>query len=59
MMIVAVLVVFGTIAIISLCVFHDHKNRKVLVGTAGMAATIILFVSPLSVIVRILYFTVR
>jgi len=50
-MVVSVLVVFGTIAIVSLYVVHDHTHKKVVVGTAGMVATVILNASPLSVIV--------
>lgn len=50
-MVAGVLVMFGTIAIISFCVVHDQKNRKVLVGSVGMMATVTLFASPLSVIV--------
>lgn len=50
MMVVGLLLLFGTIAISSFCVVHDHKHRKTLVGTAGMVATVILYASPLSVI---------
>ena len=50
-----VFVMFVTIAIISLCVVHDHEHKKVLVGTVGMIATVILYASPLSIIVSILY----
>lgn len=49
-MVAVVLVMFGTIAIISFCVVHDHKHRKVLVGTVGMIATVTLYASPLSII---------
>ena len=51
----SVFVMFVTIAIISLCVVHDHEHKKVLVGTVGMIATVILYASPLSIIVSILY----
>lgn len=51
MMVGGLLVLFGTIVISSLCVVHDHNHKKVLVGTAGMVATVILDISPLSVIV--------
>lgn len=53
-MVAGVLVVFGTIAIISFCVVHDDKHRKVLVGSVGLMATIILYASPLSVIKRVI-----
>ena len=50
-----VFVMFATIAIISFCVVHDHEHKKVLVGTVGIIATVILYASPLSIIVSILY----
>lgn len=50
MMVGGLLVLFGTIVISSLSVVHDHKHKKVLVGAAGMVATVILDISPLSVI---------
>jgi len=50
MMVVGLLVIFGTIATSSVCAFHDHKHKKLFVGTAGVAATVILYASPLSVI---------
>lgn len=49
-MVVGLLLVFGTIAISSFCVVHDHKHKKTLVGTAGTVFTVILYGSPLSVI---------
>lgn len=49
-MVAFALVVFATIVIASFCGVHDHEQRKVLVGTAGMVATLILYASPLSVI---------
>lgn len=52
-MVAFVLVVFATIVIASFCGVHDHKQKKVLVGTTGMVATGILYASPLSVIVSI------
>ena len=52
-----VFVIFVTIEIISLCVVHDHEHKKVLVGTVGMIAIFILYASPLSIIVSILYIT--
>ena len=50
-----VFVMFVTIAIISLCVVHDHEHKKVLVGTVGMIGIVIIYASPLSIIVSILY----
>jgi solute carrier family 50 protein (sugar transporter) len=50
MMVVGLLVVFGIIIISSFCAVHDDKQRKILVGTAGMVATVVLYGSPLSVI---------
>lgn len=50
MMVAGLLVLFGTIVISSLYVVHNHNHKKVLVGTAGMVATVILDISPLSVI---------
>jgi solute carrier family 50 protein (sugar transporter) len=57
-MVAGALVVFGTIAIASFCAVHDHRHKKVLLGTSGMVATVILYASPLSVIVSFtpLYF---
>eukprot|EP00253_Pinus_taeda_P012422 PITA_12422 len=49
-MVIGVLMVFGTIAITSFLAVHDHNKRKAFVGTAGLVATAILYVSPLSVI---------
>lgn len=54
MMVVGSLVLFGTIAIISFCGLHDQKHKRILVGTAGMVATVILYGSPLSVIVLVI-----
>eukprot|EP00253_Pinus_taeda_P036381 PITA_36381 len=48
-MVACALVVFGAIAIASFCAVSGHKHKKVLVGTAGMVATVILYASPLSV----------
>ena len=45
------LLVFGTIAMASFFVVHDHNHKKVVVATAGMVATIIIDCSPLSIIV--------
>lgn len=50
MMVVGLLVLFGTIATCSVCAFHDDKHKKIFVGSAGMVATVILYASPLSVI---------
>lgn len=50
-MVIGVLMVFGTIAITSFLAVHDQNKRKAVVGTAGLVATAILYVSPLSVIV--------
>ena len=50
-MVIGVLMVFRTIAITSFLAVHDHNKRKVVVGTAGLVATAILYASPLSVIV--------
>ena len=58
-MLVGVLVMFGTIAIISLGVVHPHEQKKVLVGSVGMIATTSLHISPLSVIVSILYICMK
>eukprot|EP00253_Pinus_taeda_P001101 PITA_01101 len=49
-LLVIVLMVFGTIAISSVLAMHDRKHKKMLVGTAGMVATVILYGSPLSTI---------
>jgi uncharacterized membrane protein len=54
-MVLGLLAMFGTIAIIPLCVVHDHEKKKFLVGTVGMIATASLYVSPLSIIVSIVY----
>jgi len=49
-LLVTVLMVSGTLGIISVIAMHDHKHKKMLVGTAGMVATVILYGSPLSMI---------
>eukprot|EP00253_Pinus_taeda_P001747 PITA_01747 len=49
-MLVGVFTLFGTVATISFFALHDHKHKKVLVGTTGMVATVTLYGSPLSVI---------
>lgn len=53
-MVAGVLVIFGAIAIISFSIVHDERHRKVLVGTVGLLATIILYASPLTVIKRVI-----
>lgn len=53
-MVVGVLVVFGTIAMTSFLALHNRNSKKVVVGTAGMVATVILYGSPLSVIRRVI-----
>ena len=50
-MVMGVLLVFGTIAMASVFAVHDHNHKKVVVGTAGIVSTVILYGSPLSVIV--------
>ncbi|GLJ36974.1 hypothetical protein SUGI_0748250 [Cryptomeria japonica] len=49
-MLIGVLTVAGTIAAVSLFALHDQQQKKFLVGTVGMVATVILYGSPLSVI---------
>lgn len=50
MMVVGLFLVFCTIAIFSFYGLHDHKHKKIVVGTVGTVATVILYASPLSVI---------
>ncbi|KAH9308840.1 hypothetical protein KI387_036751, partial [Taxus chinensis] len=49
-LLVGVLTLFASIAAVSLFALHDRRHKKLLVGTAGMVATVILYGSPLSVI---------
>uniref|UniRef100_A0A0D6QW49 Bidirectional sugar transporter SWEET n=1 Tax=Araucaria cunninghamii TaxID=56994 RepID=A0A0D6QW49_ARACU len=49
-MVVGVLMVFGTITGVCFLAMHDKKHKQVLVGTAGMVATVVLYGAPLSVI---------
>lgn len=49
-MVMGVMAVFATIVITCFCAIHDHKHKRVIVGTAGIVSTTILYGSPLSII---------
>lgn len=51
---IVVLVVFGITAMISTFVVHDHKNRKMLVGTVGLVASVAMYGSPLVVMKKVI-----
>lgn len=44
------LIFIGTVAI-SAFVFHDHHNRKLIVGSVGLVAAVAMYGSPLVVVV--------
>lgn len=46
---VGVIMVFASISIVSLVALDDKKHRKMLVGTSGMIATVVMYASPLSI----------
>lgn len=48
--VVGVLMVFAAIATVSQLALHDHKSRKMLVGTSGMIVTVVMYASPLSIV---------
>lgn len=45
-----VITVFAAIATVSQLALHDHKSRKMLVGTSGMIVTVVMYASPLSIV---------
>jgi solute carrier family 50 protein (sugar transporter) len=49
-MVMGVIAVFGTIAVTCFCASQAHKHKRVIVGTAGIVSTAILYASPLSII---------
>ena len=51
--IVGVMLVFASISTVSLLALRDQKHRKMLVGTSGMIVTVVMYASPLSIIVSI------
>ena len=52
---VGVMMVFATIAAASQLALHDHKSRKALVGTSGMFVIVLMYASPLSIIISIFH----
>lgn len=51
MIAIPVLLVFCTTAIVSAFAFHDHRHRKLLVGSIGLVVSITMYGSPLVVMV--------
>ena len=51
--VVGVITVFAAIGTVSQLALHDHKSRKMLVGTSGMIVTVVMYASPLSIVVSI------
>ncbi|GAB4858414.1 Bidirectional sugar transporter sweet3 [Ancistrocladus abbreviatus] len=49
-----VIAVFCTTASISTFVFHDHHDRKVFVGSVGLAASMAMYGSPLVVVKQVI-----
>lgn len=48
---IPVIIVFCIIAVVSTFVFHDHRQRKLLVGCIGLVVSIAMYASPLVVMV--------
>ncbi|XP_059064310.1 bidirectional sugar transporter SWEET3b-like [Cryptomeria japonica] len=47
--VMSALLLFGTILVVSVFGFHSHKRKKMVVGIAAIASTILMYGSPLSV----------
>jgi len=48
---IPVVLIFCIIAAVSAFVFHDHRHRKLLVGSIGLVISVTLYGSPLVVMV--------
>lgn len=48
-----VTLVFSVVAVISSLVFHDHRHRKMFVGSVGLVASIAMYGSPLVAVVSL------
>jgi solute carrier family 50 protein (sugar transporter) len=53
--VIPVILVFCITAAISLFSFHDHHHRKIFVGSVALVASVVMYGSPLVVVVRHLY----
>lgn len=50
-MVVPIILICVATGIISAFVFHDHRRRKVFVGSIGLVASVAMYASPLVVVV--------
>lgn len=51
-MVVPIILICVATGMISTFVFHEHRRRKVFVGSIGLVASIAMYASPLVVVVR-------
>ncbi|KAK9143950.1 hypothetical protein Syun_013350 [Stephania yunnanensis] len=52
--VISILVAFCIVVMVSLVTTHDHRQRKVLVGTAGLIASVAMYGSPLVVMKQVI-----
>ncbi|XP_060206358.1 bidirectional sugar transporter SWEET3 isoform X2 [Lycium barbarum] len=53
-MVVPIILICLAIGIISAFVFHDHRRRKVFVGSVGLVASVAMYASPLVVVRQVI-----